>query len=183
LLVRQLPNLVSASRFVLAPFAVQAILAGDDWRALWLCLAGGATDFLDGWLARSLGETSRSGAILDPLADKFFLDLLYLVLWLERGIWAGALVIARDVMILAGTFWIYRRTGRRDFPPRWAGKVSTVVQIGWIVFYLAAFPGIEWATWILVAATAISGLDYAGAGWRMLREPPRTKFDATRDSG
>lgn len=169
--LRQLPNLISLSRLAIAPIAVAAILAGQDRRALWLCLAGGLTDFLDGMAARALGVVSRTGAILDPLCDKIFLDAVYLTVWLDRGVGAGALVIARDVAIVAGSLYIHRRTGRRDFPPSWWGKLSTVVQIGWIVFYLAGFPGISIATWILVAATTISGIDYARIGARMLRPP------------
>lgn len=167
-MVRQLPNFLSVLRFVLTPFAVLAILKGDDIRALWLCLAAGATDLLDGYAARALGVESRFGALLDPLADKFMLDALYLVIWLDRGIWAGALVIARDVLILGGTAFIHWRTGRRDFPPRRLGKLSTVVQIGWIVYFLSGAPGVEMATWALIAATVISGIDYARAGWRMI---------------
>ena len=168
MLLRQLPNLVSALRFALTPFAVLAILAGEDRRALWLCLTAGATDFLDGYLARVLGVVSRTGAILDPLADKFMLDAIYLALWIDRGIWAGALVILRDVFILAGSAWIHFRTGRRDFPPSWWGKISTVVQIGWVVAFLAEMPGVELATVILILVTAISGIDYVRIGLRML---------------
>jgi cardiolipin synthase len=170
LFVRQIPNLISLVRLAVAPFAVLAILAGADQRALWLCLFGGLTDFLDGMAARALGVTSRAGAILDPLADKLFLDAVYLTIWLDRGIWAGAMVIARDVMIVAGSLYIHRRTGRRDFPPSLWGKISTVVQIGWIVHYLGAFPGIRWATLILIATTVISGIDYARIGGRMMTE-------------
>lgn len=168
-MLAQLPNLISLLRAGLTPFAVAAILAGNDTRALWLCLLAGATDFADGFAARALGVTSRLGAILDPLADKFMLDALYLVIWLDRGVWAGALVIARDVMILLGAAMIHWRTGRRDFPPRRWGKISTVVQIAWIVYFLAGAPGRAWAAWALVAATVISGFDYARAGWRMMR--------------
>jgi cardiolipin synthase len=165
--VRQLPNLISLSRLAIAPFAVAAMLAGDDRQALWLCLIGGLTDFLDGMLARALGVVSDTGAILDPICDKFFLDAVYLTVWLDRGVWAGALVIARDAMIVVGSLYIHRRTGRRDFPPSWWGKLSTVVQIGWIVYFLSGAPGVEWATWVLIGATVFSGIDYARAGWKM----------------
>lgn len=170
-MLAQLPNLLSLVRVGLTPLAVALILAGDDRRALWVCLLAGITDFADGFAARALGATSRFGALLDPLADKLMLDALYLTLWLDRGIAAGALVVARDLLILAGAALVHRRTGRRDFPPRPWGKLSTVVQIAWIVFYLSGAPGLAWATWALIAATAASGIDYAAAGWRMLDRP------------
>ncbi len=158
---------------MLTPPAVWALIANDDNLALWLCLFAGSTDFLDGFLARRLGVVSRAGAILDPLADKFMLDALYLAAWLWRGVGAGAIVVARDLLIVGGSLLIHAKTGRRDFPPTASGKLSTVIQIGWLVAYLAHSPGLQWMTWILIAVTLISGLDYARAGWRMLREPPR----------
>jgi cardiolipin synthase len=176
LLLRQLPNLVSATRFLLTPFAVRAVIAGDDRTALWLCLLGGATDFLDGGLARRLGETSRSGAILDPLADKFMLNAIYLALWLSRGEWLGAVVIARDVLILAGSAALFLATRRKDFPPSWLGKISTTIQIGWVV---ALFIGMSeafkvFADGVLLAGTVASGLDYFRRGLNMFRQDGKT---------
>ncbi len=175
-MLRQLPNLVSATRFLLTPFAVRAVIAGDDRTALWLCLLGGATDFLDGGLARRLGETSRTGAILDPLADKFMLNAIYLALWLSRDEWLGAMVIARDILILAGSAAIYIATHRTDFPPSWLGKISTTIQIAWVVALFAGMsaPFKVFADALLLAGTTASGLDYFRRGLNMFRQDGRT---------
>jgi cardiolipin synthase len=169
-LLRLLPNLVSVSRFLLTPFAVAAIVAGNDRQAFWLSLIAGATDFLDGGLARALKVVSHTGAILDPLADKFMLDCLYLALWWMRGEWVGLVVVARDLMIVGGSLYIHRRSGRRDFPPSWWGKLSTVLQIGWILMILGDAPGISAGRWMMLAATAGSGFDYFRIGLNMLRD-------------
>lgn len=171
-MLRQLPNFVSAIRFFLTPFAVQAVFRGDDRTALWLCLLGGATDFLDGGLARRLGETSRTGAILDPLADKFMLNAIYLALWLARGEWLGAVVIARDILILAGSAALYLSTQRKDFPPSWLGKVSTTIQIAWVVcLFIGMPPAFKLvADGFLLTGTAASGLDYFRRGVNMFRQ-------------
>ncbi len=169
MLVKQLPNAVTAIRFFLTPLAVHALFEHQDRTALWLCLAASASDFADGMLARWLKVTSRTGAILDPLADKFMLDVLYLTLWLSRGHLVGIVVILRDVLIVAGAIAIFLRTGRRDFPPSWLGKISTVIQMGWLVAYLAGLPGTDYWTALLVAAAVASGIGYLLTGWRMIR--------------
>ena len=64
-----LPNLISLSRLGLA--AAFVVLKGTNARLL-VIAAAGATDFLDGYLARRGGSTSKWGALIDPIADRFF---------------------------------------------------------------------------------------------------------------
>ena len=170
---RQLPNLISISRFLLTPVAVGALLRGDDRTAFWVSLAAGATDFLDGGLARWMGAQSRTGAVLDPLADKFMLDSLYLTLSLFRGQWVGWVVVLRDLFIVGGSLYIATRTGRRDFPPSGWGKLSTLFQIAWILFYLGDWPGQAICFWLMLSTTVFSGADYARLGLRLLQLRPK----------
>jgi cardiolipin synthase len=171
LLRQQLPNLISIIRVVLTPFAVRAILAGQDSVAFWLCWLAGLTDFLDGGLARRLGVASKLGAIIDPLADKFMLDVLSLTFWLVRGEAAGLAVVARDVLIVGGALLIRALRGRTDFPPSWLGKWSTAIQMAWVLILLEpwATPARPWATMVMLAGTVISGLDYIRLGVNMMR--------------
>src|SRR6185503_1029597 len=67
--VRALPNIISSSRVVLA---VAFVLAKDRDVRLALVALAAATDFLDGWIARAARVTSRWGALIDPIADRFF---------------------------------------------------------------------------------------------------------------
>ncbi len=171
-----LPNLITFSRFVLAPFAVRAILAREFTLALALFAAAALTDVLDGILARWLKATSRLGAYMDPIADKVLLSASYLALGLEGAApwWLVGLVFGRDLFILAMAGAALAFTHHRDFPPSIWGKLSTVCQslaaLGLIVS--GAFPvwGISTAPliWLAAVATVWSGLDYAWRGVRLL---------------
>ena len=91
-------NLVTLVRILLLPVLAAAILAGHGWTALALFLAAGATDILDGQLARRLGQTTRLGAMLDLLADRL-LTLTSLGALIATGAFAGAWLIAPLVLI------------------------------------------------------------------------------------
>ena len=68
------PNLVTLLRLMLAPFVAADILEGYYRRAIALCFFAGLTDVIDGLLARKMGESTRTGAYLDPIADKILLS-------------------------------------------------------------------------------------------------------------
>jgi phosphatidylglycerophosphate synthase len=91
-------NLVTLVRILLLPVLAAAILAGHGWTALALFLAAGATDILDGQLARRLGQTSPLGAMLDLLADRL-LTLTSLGALIATGAFAGAWIVAPLVLI------------------------------------------------------------------------------------
>jgi cardiolipin synthase (CMP-forming) len=125
----------------------------------------GLTDFLDGLAARKFGSISRLGAILDPVADKVLLSGTFLTLALTGAIetWVAAVVLGRDVLILAAAVVLYLAKSRRSFPPSIWGKISTVVQIAFVLVIVgqvggAVFIVLKWAT---VALAVISGADYA----------------------
>ena len=125
------PNLLTCVRIALTPFIVFVLLANDCVLAFLLSVIAGFTDTLDGYLARKMGQESRLGAYLDPIADKFLLTALYLCFGVANLApwWIVWLVIGRDAMILSlvagGLFW----KGIRDFPPTTSGKISTLLQI------------------------------------------------------
>ena len=174
-----LPNLLSASRLALAPFAVRAILRGQLRQAFVLLMAAGLTDVLDGVLARWLQAASRLGAYLDPVADKVLLSATYLALGLSGLLpwWLVATVFARDILILAGALAVWLLKQRRDFPPSVWGKLCTFIQTltGATVLLARAWPetGLEVCTplllWLTAAATLWSGLDYARRAVRQAR--------------
>src|SRR4051794_18322824 len=100
--MRTIPNLITGCRIALTPLIVLAIVAGDCRRALILAAVAGASDGLDGFLARQFNWKSRAGAYLDPIADKLLLTALYLSFGYSKMIPAGLvwLVVGRDVFIL-----------------------------------------------------------------------------------
>ncbi len=157
-------NLVTTLRFALTIPLLRIIAAeGVSWRATvgWVILA--CTDGLDGWLARRDG-TTRSGAFLDPLADKFLaigglsaLAAKAIFPWVAVG-----LIAVREVGVSA-----YRTAaGRRgvSLPARQLGKMKTVFQlvaVGVALCPSTAEPaGLALSIlWVAVALTVVSGLD------------------------
>jgi cardiolipin synthase len=109
-----LANALSVVRMLLAPAVVWGIWRDGQGISLWtlaLMLAAGLTDLLDGWVARRLGQVSRWGRILDPVADKLFVGAVCvgLVLWRGFPLWLLALQAVRDVAILAAGVLLLRR--------------------------------------------------------------------------
>lgn len=162
-----LPNALSLSRFVLAPLFVVA--RQPELRVGLLVLAG-ATDLLDGWLARRQRTTSRVGALLDPIADRTFV-LVAIAALVADGLLAplqALLLLTRDLMTTIGYLvarvvpWLRAV----EFRARLTGKAVTVLQL---VTLLAALlhPSLVGP---LVAATALTALvavaDYTLALWR-----------------
>ena len=164
-------NLVTALRFALTIPLLRVIAAdGVSWRATagWVILA--STDGLDGWLARRDG-TTRSGAFLDPLADKF-LAIGGLSALAAEGVfpWVAVVLIAvREVGVSA-----YRTAaGRRgvSLPARQLGKMKTVFQLVAVGVALcpstAELGGLAVSIlWVAVALTVVSGLDIVVAAQR-----------------
>lgn len=176
------PNLITLLRLAAVPFLCRAILAHRFGPALALCLAAGVTDGLDGWVARRFHARTRTGAYLDPIADKIFLVATY-VAGGHSGIipvWLVALVLGRDVLILAGASILLAMGRLRDFPPSLWGKISTLCQIAFALAILMEkaigaapfFSGI--LGWAVVAATCWSGFDYARHTFLRLQSLGRT---------
>ena len=176
-MIRHLPNLISALRLLAAPFAAWLILEGHDIAALLIFAAAGASDGLDGFIARRWGVTSAFGAWLDPIADKLLMLFCFTALYGVGATpaWLLGLVVGRDAAIAGG--WLVVKAAGLSFQPRtlMAGKLSTAAQIGYILLVLALLAfGIAAPTVTGVAAavtgllTAASGLAYA---WLFLRGP------------
>ncbi len=167
-----LPNALTASRFILAPVFLVLYARGDTVRALAAFAAAASTDVLDGLAARVLGQYSRLGAFLDPIADKFLAACALFALW-ARGrlpLWLPLLVISRDVAQLLGAAAL--RTIHRRIPvaPTRIGKYATFSLAVTVVLSLAwellAWPAGEVAPYVaafgLVTAecVAISWVQY-----------------------
>jgi len=169
-----LPNLLTLLRLAMVPVVVYLIVAGRHLLGAWLFGAAAFTDILDGAAARWMGVTTTVGAYLDPIADKCLLSGVYLALaWAHLAPWwLVAIVLGRDVYILAGVTVFMLFTPLRRFPPSIWGKVSTFVQISTAVLWMAriifgtrVLGEISSAMlWPFVAFTVWSGLDYTWKG-------------------
>src|SRR5688572_6357044 len=122
-----IPNLLTCVRMALTPWIFYAIVAGSARQALLLCVIAGATDGIDGLIARRYGWVTRSGAYLDPIADKLLLTSVYVAFGIAGAVpvWLVGVVVGRDALILGmvGLGFLFTRV--RDFPPSIWGKIST----------------------------------------------------------
>ncbi|MER2264269.1 CDP-alcohol phosphatidyltransferase family protein [Methylobacterium oxalidis] len=169
-----LPNLITFGRLVLVPVILVLIGQGAWGAALALFLVAGASDALDGFLAKRFGLQSELGAILDPLADKALLVSVFVALTAAGALpaWLLAVVIGRDLAVL-GAIGLARLGGRRlAIRPLRIGKLSTAAQIGLSTLVLAGRAG-DWplegpvlvACWLVAGTSLLSLVAYAQV-WR-----------------
>lgn len=168
------PNLLTVLRIVLTPLFVVFYLDRQYGLALGVFFVCGATDALDGFLARVLDQRSRLGAMLDPLADKALLVTSFICLagtgWVP--LWLSVLVVSRDAIILGGLalLTVSGRDMRGSIRPSGLSKCSTALQMATILMAFAAHMT-GWAglplgalTWLTGIFTALSGIDYVITG-------------------
>lgn len=133
--VRTFPNLISFVRLLGVPLFLYLFLVKEqDVAALVVLAVGGTTDWVDGWLARRLGQVSRLGELLDPIADRLYI-LATLLAFTAREIvpWPfTAALLARELVLLVGV-GVLRRYGYGPPPVHYLGKTATFIL-------LAAFP-------------------------------------------
>ena len=125
--VLTLPNVISIIRLAGVPLFLWLVLVpeADGW-ALAVLMLSGVSDYLDGYLARRLNQTSRLGAVLDPVADRLYI-LSTVVGLAVRGIipwWLAFLLPARD-LFLWGLVPFLRTRGYSALPVHFLGKAAT----------------------------------------------------------
>ena len=116
-----------------------------------------ATDWLDGFLARKLNQTSSFGAFLDPVADKFLVcaSLLVLVQLQRADVFVALIIIGREIAISALREWMALIGATKSVAVHMLGKVKTMVQMIAIPFLLydgRLFDVIDthvWGTWLI----------------------------------
>jgi cardiolipin synthase len=174
LILRQLPNVITVVRVLLVIPTAFCLLTGRYVEALALMAAAGASDAVDGWLARRLGVVSQFGAALDPLADKILVGVLFIALTVKGvlPLWVAGIAIGRDLVILGGAL-VYRLMFKHlEFAPTLLSKINTAAQIVVLLLlllglcefeYLSAFARVltdPYGFWVVVALALASGLDY-----------------------
>lgn len=163
-------NLLTLMRLLFAPLLFWLVLSAEDtrgvsWAAFGLGVALASTDFFDGKVARRANVVSRSGAFLDPLADKLvILGSGYCLVFVERYWWFPVTIMA--VRELGITAWRSRwaRHGLA-MPARRSAKYKTFVQ--GLAMGMAVMPTLQnqdtliaAMLWIAVAWTLVSGVQY-----------------------
>lgn len=137
-LFRCMPNMLSMFRLLAAPVTAGLIVKEQFFAALGVFVLAGLSDALDGYLARLYALTSRFGALLDPVADKLLMLLCYAALADVAVIpwWLAAVVIGRDFLIVCGLALLQLWHIRMDIRPLMIGKLTTVMQVCFVVLIL-----------------------------------------------
>ena len=172
-------NGVTALRLVLVPFIAIALLDGRYEHAFWMTAIAGASDAVDGYMARAFGHQSLLGAYLDPAADKLLIISVFGILTWQGHVplWLTALVLARD-LVLAVSVAIVSRLNKAvlRIKPLFVSKVTTFVLI---VLVLATLADLAFGLglvqvrlglcWLAAGFTIVSWVGYYFEGLRALR--------------
>jgi CDP-diacylglycerol---glycerol-3-phosphate 3-phosphatidyltransferase len=178
------PNTLTWTRIAAIPLIVLLFYMPYSWAdpaAGLLFAAAGITDSLDGYFARRLGQISRLGAFLDPVADKLIVAVA-LVLLVSKDtraliVLTAAVIIGREITISALREWMAEMGQRRKVAVSLLGKYKTTLQIIGLSLMLYRQPllglPIYWlgvvATEIAAALTLVSMIAYLRAAWPELK--------------
>lgn len=167
------PNIVSISRILLIPFLVIAYylpFAGAHSLASTIFLIACLTDWLDGYLARKLNQSTPFGAFLDPVADKLVVAASIILVIGHGGLeWLtlpSIVIIGREIAVSALREWMAELGMRKSVAVSYVGKVKTVLQMISVLFLLYYTAGATPA-WFLILGYVMY---YAAAGltlWSM----------------
>jgi cardiolipin synthase len=170
-----IPNLLCIGRMLLVVPLVW-LIAREEYRvALALFVVAGATDALDGFLAKRFEWRSQLGGLLDPAADKLLLSSVFLTLGFTGlvPLWLVALVVLRDVVIASGALLYRALIGNFTWRARPLSKANTASQLAFVLATLTraalAFPPaavLQVLGGLVVTTTVLSGADYV---WRWSR--------------
>jgi cardiolipin synthase (CMP-forming) len=165
----QLPNAITVSRMVMALPLLWLLAQGHYRPALVLALVAGATDVLDGFLAKRYHWQSVLGGILDPVADKLLLSVCFLGLWSSQQLptWLVAVIIVRDAVVAIGAWSFWKVTGSLQPAPTGISKAATLSQLLLVALVMAHLAGLDllqrWVQPLMLAAaaaTVVSGIHY-----------------------
>ena len=167
-----IPTIMTWTRIVAIPLIVgvfylpdtMVTIASKNLIATVMFVVFAATDWLDGYLARKLNQTSSFGAFLDPVADKFLVcaSLLVLVHLNRADVFVGLIIIGREIAISALREWMAQIGASKSVAVHMIGKLKTVGQMVAIPFLL--YDGVlfgvidtgEWGQWLIWIAAVLT---------------------------
>lgn len=166
------PNLLSMVRF---PLAVGFMSAETTGMRLAILGMASASDLLDGWLARRFGRTTKSGALLDPIADKVFMLAAFTAFLVHGEITAAqwGVLLSRDFATALGAAvaWFVPGLTPATFQARMSGKIVTVLQLAAILALTVTSAWTGWVVLVVGWASILSIADYTLAlAWALERE-------------
>ncbi len=140
------PNLISMARLAGVPVFLWLVLgprsAVADWWAVGLLIAAGLSDWLDGKIARALGQTSRLGQLLDPAADRLYIVATVIALAVRAIIpWWLVIALAVREVVMAVVLLVLRRHGWGSLQVSFVGKAATLALLyAFPLLFLGAHP-------------------------------------------
>jgi CDP-diacylglycerol---glycerol-3-phosphate 3-phosphatidyltransferase len=181
-----LPNILTWLRILAIPLVVLLFYLPFTWAdpaAGLLFGAAGITDSLDGYFARKLGQATRLGAFLDPVADKLIVAVALVLIVSKDPRWFVVLVaiviIGREIAISALREWMAELGERKKVAVSALGKYKTILQIvglslmlfRWDLFgFIPSYRLGLWLTVVAAVLTLWSMINYLRAAWPDLRQ-------------
>ena len=137
--IKNLPNTLSVIRLAMVPLFAWLFLTGYIPAAVIVFIVAGATDVVDGYIARKYNCTSTLGKILDPLADKLLQMTAFLCLWYREYVpfWMPLIYLLKELGTVIGAFFICRKS-KSVVKSNFFGKLATVLVFG-AVFVISMF--------------------------------------------
>lgn len=185
-MLTSLPNLLTLSRIAVIPVIIGLFFLTGSWAAWTACglfAAAAITDYLDGYLARAMDQTSPVGKFLDPIADKLLVAaVLFMLVAVDRlqgiSVLPAVVILLREVLV----------SGLREFlaglqvgiPVSRLAKWKTTIQMAALGFLIvgnsgpATIPVAEIGLaglWLAGVLTLVTGWDYMRAGWQHMMAP------------
>ncbi len=139
------PTILTIIRMLCVPCIVTSMIVHQWGYAFIFFFAASITDFLDGNLARMWNEKTFLGACLDPIADKLLLiSFFFTLVFLETPlfsvpVWFVLLILAKECVVIFGALWILLTRRQLDVRPTLMGKLTTVVQMVFIIWLFACY--------------------------------------------
>jgi len=177
------PNILTLTRIAVIPVFVLVFFLPFDWAhpvSAAIFAVAAFTDWLDGYLARKLQQTSRFGAFLDPVADKLMVAVtLILLVEADPTVWLALpaiVIIGREIAISALREWMAEIGERTQVAVSYIGKIKTVGQMLALLLLLYREPIGDFPTYevglvllyIAVVLTLWSMVIYINAAWPAL---------------
>lgn len=179
----KIPNILTSLRILLIPVFVMIYYLPYGWSAVgagFVFALAAVTDWLDGYLARKLDQSSPFGAFLDPVADKLMVAAaLTLLIETYGNLWItipAIIIIGREIVISALREWMAELGKRANISVSYIGKVKTSLQMLSILLLLVSIPysTVSWAGIVCLYLAAVLTLwsmyIYLAASWADLTQ-------------
>jgi cardiolipin synthase len=193
--ISQLPNIITVLRILLVIPTGWLLLETLYVETLVLMAIAGASDALDGWMARRFGWISRFGAAMDPVADKLLVATIFIIFTVQGHIpiWVAVIVLGRDAVIMAGAGAYRLFFEPIEFDPTFVSKANTATQIVMLLMLLLGLCGFgrisdlalilvdPWCFYLLAVLGLSSGVDYVITWSLKAWRHPGAQKDASRE--